>query len=391
MNYSSLFLSNESIQSVLKSNLQKNTASLAKFVTKKDFPEKCEKCDYKTSIGSYMYKHNRIKHSDIKHKCTECNYTHTFPTKVRTHHRQVHLGVPRNQRKTEQRCRKLLCKDVGNSDCKELLHFLFFCVQCDFSTKRNDALKIHTKKVHEGLIESFPCNQCDFITNIKSSLKRHASGKHIEETMHERYKCDYEGCTYKTLYKWDLRTHIETKHEGIVRFRCEFMNCTYRTNDRKSLKEHTMRHISETAYKCNFCDKTFTRKRNYTRHIRVTHEGVCQFKCDYIDCNYGTNDKRSFEAHAVKHTGVKLYQCNSCDQTFSTELSKRRHIKKFHHIEMKHNMKVLKSSIPTEDVQSENCAIDDPTENKSCIINSEMFGELSTDPTGKLCVQQIKF
>ena len=197
MNYSSLFLSNESIQRVFKDKQAKITgkgfASLVKLGPKNDFAEECGKCDYKTSIGSYMYKHNRIKHSDIKHKCTECNFSHAFPTKVRTHHKQVHLGVPRNRMK--EICHKKVCKDFGKLDCKEILHFRLFCDQCDFSTKRNDELKIHTRRVHEGLIESFSCNQCDFITNLKSSLKKHISGKHIEESERKRYKCDYEGCT----------------------------------------------------------------------------------------------------------------------------------------------------------------------------------------------------
>ena len=337
MNYSSLFLSNESIQRVFKDKQPKSTgrgfASLVKLGTKYDFAEECGKCDYKTSIGSYMYKHNRIKHSDIKHKCIECNYTHTYPTKVRTHHRQVHLGVPRNRM-----CRKEVCKDVGKSDCKEILHFLLFCGKCDFSTKRNDALKIHMKRVHEGLIESFSCNQCDFITNLKSSLKRHMSGKHIEEAVHEKYTCDYEGCTYITLFKSELRNHVETKHEGIVRFRCEFMNCTFGTNERRQLKEHTMRH-SENAYKCSLCDKTFMAKKNHKKHIRNIHEGGGNFKCDYLECTFGTYNSRLLESHAVKHTGEKLQQCHLCDQIFSAEFYKKRHIKNVHH-NVKVDMKI---------------------------------------------------
>ena len=149
MNYSSLFLSNESIENVFKSKEQKTIGRgliplYINLKTKKDIEDKCGKCDYKTSIISYMYKHNRIKHSDIKHKCTECNYTHTFPTKVKTHHKQVHLGFPRSQNKLK--CRKNICKDAGKSDCKELQHFLIYCVQCDYSTNRNDNLRTHTKK-----------------------------------------------------------------------------------------------------------------------------------------------------------------------------------------------------------------------------------------------------
>ena len=50
---------------------------------------------------------------------------------------------------------------------------------------------------------------------------------------------------------------------------------------------------------------------------------------------------------------------------------------------------VSKSKFPTEEVQSENCAFDNPTVNTSCIVKSELFGEISTLPTDKLCVQQL--
>ena len=370
MNYSSLFLSNESIQRVFKDKQQKRIgrgfASLVKLGVKNDFAEECEKCDYKTPIAGYMYKHNRIKHSDIKHKCTECNFTHTFPTKVRTHHRHVHLGVPRKRK--QQKCGKSICKDVGKSDCKEKHHFLFFCSQCEFSTTRNDSLKIHTRRVHEGLgtfpcsqcdfsstrkdtlknhtqrvheglIESFPCNQCDFITNLESNLRRHTRGNHTQQAMGESHMCDYERCTYITLKKSELTTHIETKHEGIIRFRCEFMNCTFGTNKRKSLKEHTMRHTvkrhSKETFRCIFCAKTFMMKKHEQTHIRNIHSGVGRYKCDYLDCTFGTYDKRSLEAHVAKHTGVKLYQCNLCDHKFSMDWLKKRHIKKVHDNEMK--------------------------------------------------------
>ena len=326
MNYSTLFLSNESIQGVFKDKQQKSTASHVKVVPKKGFAEKCEKCDYKTSVGSYMYKHNRIKHSDIKHKCTECSFTHTFPTKVRTHYRQVHLGVPRNKtnKQTKQKCRKLNCKDVGKLDCKELLHFLLFCDQCDFSTNRNDALKIHINRVHEGLLESFPCNQCDFITNLKSSLKKHTSGKHTTESMRERHTCDYEGCTYKTFYKSGLRPHIETKHEGIVRFRCEFMNCTFGTNKRKKLIGHTIMHTistesqknvktdsgeksnkcdktysGEKSNKCNQCDSAFSRASSLRRHLKI-HSGEKTNKCNL--CGYASFRAGSLRMHAKMHS-----------------------------------------------------------------------------------------
>ena len=354
MNYSSLFLSNESIENVFKSKEQKTIGrgfdSLVNLKTKKDIEDKCGKCDYKTSIISYMYKHNRIKHSDIKHKCTECNYTHTFPTKVKTHHKQVHLGFPRSQNKLK--CRKNICKDAGKSDCEELQHFLIYCVQCDystnrndhlrthtkrvhegllesfhcdqcnFSTSRNDVLKIHTNKVHEGLVESFPCGECNYSTSLKSSLKKHISAKHIEEAMQGRYTdvamCDHKGCSYKTLFIRQLRTHIDTKHKGIIRFRCEFMNCTFGTNQRRVLRIHTMSHTGIVRFRCEFMNCTFgTNRGNVLKRHTIKHMSVEQFKCDHLDCAFETYDQSSLKAHTMKHKGEQAPKCDSCDQTFS--------------------------------------------------------------------------
>ena len=157
-----------------------------------------------------MYKHNRIKHSDIKHKCTECNFTHTFPTKVRTHYREVHLGAGRNRRKQEK-CGKPNCKDVGKSDCEELLHFVLFCDQCEFSTKRNDNLKHHTKRVHEGLIESFHCWQCEFSTRRNDQLKIHT--KRVHEGLIESFSCSQ--CDFITNLESNLRRHTRGMHISI--------------------------------------------------------------------------------------------------------------------------------------------------------------------------------
>ena len=384
MNYSSLFLSTESIENAFKPKQQKiaerlqikpkptnqpklqNNVGRGKWVrAKKDITEdKCEKCDYKTTNYNYnMYKHKRRAHSDIKHKCADCNYSHTYPTRVRTHYRQVHLGVPRGRMK--QVCRKDICKDVGKSDCKELKHFLLSCGQCNYSTNRNDSLKTHTRTVHEGLVES--CDQCDYTTNLKSSLKRHISRKHIEETMQKRYTCDYEGCTYKTLYKYDLKNHIETKHEGIVRFRCEFMNCNFGANDPKSLREHTEIH-NEKAYKCHLCDTKFARKQSMRNHIKNIHEGPVQkekaYKCHLCDTKFAW--KRSIRKHIKNiHEGALHLKCDIIDCAYETYDKRLLEA----HLRNKHS---------TEEPRSENCKTDkNLTVGKPHIIKSKVFGEIT--------------
>ena len=57
------------------------------------------------------------------------------------------------------------------------------------------------------------------------------------------------------------------------------------------------------------------------------HGTVTFFKCDYRDCTYDSKSKVSLEAHVMKHAGVKTYKCNLCDQAFTTNQHKNRHIK----------------------------------------------------------------
>ena len=243
MDHSILFLSKESIENALTTTNSKRFDKI-----KNNFERECENCDYNTSNYENMYKHKRVKHSDIKHKCTECDYSHAYPTKVKSHHRQVHLGIPRTRLDL---CKKKVCKFFGTKNCIELKHFVFSCEQCEFSSKRGYGLKVHIQRIHEGEIpkrkyssenESFSCDQCEFITKYRCDLKKHMSKKHIEEAVEGNYtdvkKCIIEDCQYKTLFKFELKNHIDTKHEGVVRFRCDFMNCSFGTNQGKRLKEH---------------------------------------------------------------------------------------------------------------------------------------------------------
>ena len=215
MDYSNLFLSHESIENVLKisqkpktktKSIGKGFASLVKSGGEKDAVQECKKCEYKTARYDLMYQHNRRKHSDIKHKCTECEFTNAYRTKVKTHHKQVHLGIPRPG--VPLVCRKDNCENSGKSDCLELSHFRNFCDQCEFSSRKLYDLKSHTKITHEGFTGSFPCAECDFSTDVRDSLRKHTMRVH-EGTI-ELFACDQ--CDFETNIKSSLKRHISAKH-----------------------------------------------------------------------------------------------------------------------------------------------------------------------------------
>ena len=118
---------------------------------------------------------------------------------------------------------------------------------------------------------------------------------HIEKGIYGPYlnieKCKFGDCSFGTLLKSRLKSHIDEEHEGIVRFVCDFMNCSFTTND-KSIKD---------------------------RHIRNTHEGNFWFKCEYLVCKYGTQKKKALESHLDRHTSEKAYKCHLCEKTFAAK------------------------------------------------------------------------
>ena len=236
---------------------------------------KCDQCEYKTSKYDLMYSHVRVKHSDLKIKCTECKFSHPFPTKVKAHYKQVHLGVKRPHRRYI--CRKKTCQKFDTTICTNLeFHSLLFCDKCDFTSGRGDDFKFHTESVHDGIV--YKCEYCSSYTaKRKGTLNEHILHKHSirdGKEFKQLFSCNNAECKFETQYGNTLKKHIELKHEGIVRYKCDFMNCNYGTNESKCLKEHSFLHNGVTPHRCDSCDKMFTRLREMTKHKKKQHIGT---------------------------------------------------------------------------------------------------------------------
>ena len=58
---------------------------------------------------------------------------------------------------------------------------------------------------------------------------------------------------------------------------------------------------SEKQFKCDFCDKTFTQRRNQRAHIRTVHEKLKPFQCTH--CGLTANRKFNLLSHIKKMHG----------------------------------------------------------------------------------------
>ena len=261
--------------------------------------EECEECEYKTTKFEAMYRHKREKHSVLKLNCTDCRYSNIYPNKVKTHYKQVHMGIKRGRGLDKLKCRRESCEFTGTTNCLELeSHSFFFCEKCQLTFERSDSLKFHKDKIHEGLV--FNCEHCDtYSTARKNSLERHILSKHSDEDSKQDRKariCQEEGCTYINL-NGTLKRHIETKHEGILRFKCHVMNCSFGSSAKKDLHRHSRTHGKESS--------KMTTPTNGTMSIYI---------CKFENCNFETHLKKYLVKHMKRQKHVTTTELVSADK-----------------------------------------------------------------------------
>ena len=66
-------------------------------------------------------------------------------------------------------------------------------------------------------------------------------------------------------------------------------------------------------FKCLYCQKTFTRKDLFIKHMRI-HTGERPFKCN--ECQMNFKQAQHLKEHRMKHSGDRPYGCKFCAKTF---------------------------------------------------------------------------
>ena len=79
-------------------------------------------------------------------------------------------------------------------------------------------------------------------------------------------------------------------------------------------------------FKCDYCDKRYTRRDNLNRHIK-THRGAGKkpFRCNH--CDYRGISESHLKIHVRVHTGERPFKCDHCEKRFKTRGNMKRHMK----------------------------------------------------------------
>ncbi|KAL0852820.1 hypothetical protein ABMA27_012623 [Loxostege sticticalis] len=213
----------------------------------------------------------------------------------------------------------------------------FMCNHCGRKFMRSYHLSRHMR-THTGE-KPFACSHCGKKFARKHSMVTHER-THTEnppkfdkpltenttltehETINtdETYKCNY--CDKKYTKKCYLTRHeyIHTGNTGEKTFECDY--CQKQFRQKSTLEIHIRLHTGEKPHTCEFCGEKF-RKTDQIRVHKMTHQNEMPFKCNFCDKTFArAHHKRD---HEMTHTGEKPFLCKLCGKKFNRQGHLKRH------------------------------------------------------------------
>ncbi|PVU93770.1 hypothetical protein BB559_003170 [Furculomyces boomerangus] len=190
------------------------------------------------------------------------------------------------------------------------------CSFCEKIYKKPSKLEEHERS-HTGE-RPFKCifPDCGKAYMKQSHLAVHS--RTHDEGLKKKYKCSYENCDAGFSTNQHLKRHLAS-HSEEKPYRCTFEGCKLSFKKHKSLQMHTSRHLNEKFYKCTFenCTKSFNTPSKLREHIRSIHNTTPKYMCGYTECTEKFVKLIELKKHISECHKTKIFKCELCDKEYS--------------------------------------------------------------------------
>ncbi|XP_051864105.1 zinc finger protein 721-like [Drosophila albomicans] len=100
--------------------------------------------------------------------------------------------------------------------------------------------------------------------------------------------------------------------------------CGWAFSDLSNMKDHALRHSGIKKFQCQECISKFFTRSQLLLHVRVHHKGEMPFVCKY--CGMGFRNSPSRCRHELKfHANQLPFACNICPKAFVSKISLNNH------------------------------------------------------------------
>jgi len=185
------------------------------------------------------------------------------------------------------------------------------CEECGRRFDDEKLLKSHTDTVHKKfekpLLKPFPCKFCPKTFSYLINVRRHIFLVHPsvkDKTVDEAVPFTFE--TTNGNEEDEEASHDYNK-----------------SNDIESPQKPDFPELEK--FKCKICGEFLKSKRYLVAHIQSHYGGG--YKCDYPGCTSVFRENAKLNRHKLVHTGVKAFKCQYCNQTFSLRHNLKMHEK----------------------------------------------------------------
>ncbi|XP_062554376.1 zinc finger protein 420-like [Armigeres subalbatus] len=204
------------------------------------------------------------------------------------------------------------------------------CVYCAARFESAQAQASHMRRMHSKEYDEdmekhrrFLCRFCDKKFTKKHDHEAHEK-RHLKESssdpafMKRELKCyicnDFVGNTRDELY-----AHVPLHDKEWLPYHCKECDNMKITTGRV-LSEHLRQHQEGLAVKCVYCDRRFATLANCQAHER-THTAEKEAD-EILDAEKMTE---AYDAKVVIENGIKRFQCEMCDRSYTLFSSLRKH------------------------------------------------------------------